>query len=523
MRDEEGNLRVASWPEALEAAARGLAAARDAKGVGVLVGGRVSAEDAYAYSKFTRIALQTNDIDFRARPALGRGGGVPRQPRRGHRARTAARSPTPTSSGPGRSSSSASSPRTSPRSCSCGCARPSARTRPPCTPSRRSPRAGWTSSAARWSRRLPAPRPRSSRRWPTAPTTAPTRAWPPRLRRWPARAPCCSWASGWPASPERCPRPRPWRPPAGPAWRGSRAGPVSGARWRPAPLPEPAARRPSGHRVRRPRRGRRGLGRRRPARPRGPRHRARSSPPPAPASWAGCWSAGSTRPTWRSTAEVLDALTRTFVVSLEVRDERGHRARRRRAAGGRAPGEGRHVRQLGGPGPDLRGRAGDQRHERPPGAGPARRRDGGAPRAAHHRLRPRRHARARPLAGSTRRGPDHAGRGGPAAAATARRSSPPGTTCWTPAACRTASRSSPAPRPRSRALLSAATATAVGVSEGDLLTVASGTGRITLPVAVTEMADHVVWLPTCSPGSTVRASLGVDAGAVVSITKGGAA
>jgi NADH-quinone oxidoreductase subunit G len=77
--------------------------------------------------------------------------------------------------------------------------------------------------------------------------------------------------------------------------------------------------------------------------------------------------------------------------------------------------------------------------------------------------------------------------------------------------------------PRPRALLSAATATAVGVGEGDLLTVASATGRISLPVAVTEMADHVVWLPTCSPGSAVRASLGVDAGAVVTITKGGAA
>jgi len=68
VRGEDGTLRVASWPEALDAAARGLAAARDAKGVGVLVGGRVSAEDAYAYAKFARIALQTNDIDFRARP-----------------------------------------------------------------------------------------------------------------------------------------------------------------------------------------------------------------------------------------------------------------------------------------------------------------------------------------------------------------------------------------------------------------------------------------------------------------------
>ena len=68
VRGDDGTLRVASWPEALDAAARGLAAARDAKGVGVLVGGRVSAEDAYAYAKFARIALQTNDIDFRARP-----------------------------------------------------------------------------------------------------------------------------------------------------------------------------------------------------------------------------------------------------------------------------------------------------------------------------------------------------------------------------------------------------------------------------------------------------------------------
>ena len=68
VRDQEGNLQVASWPEALDAAARGLLAARDAKGVGVLVGGRVSGEDAYAYSKFARIILQTNDIDFRARP-----------------------------------------------------------------------------------------------------------------------------------------------------------------------------------------------------------------------------------------------------------------------------------------------------------------------------------------------------------------------------------------------------------------------------------------------------------------------
>ena len=63
-----GELRPASWPEAFAVAARGLAAARAAGGVGVLTGGRLTAEDSYAYSKFARVALGTNDIDFRARP-----------------------------------------------------------------------------------------------------------------------------------------------------------------------------------------------------------------------------------------------------------------------------------------------------------------------------------------------------------------------------------------------------------------------------------------------------------------------
>ncbi len=68
VRDREsGELQVASWPEALAAAAYGLAAAKRS-GVGVLVGGRVTVEDAYAYAKFARVALGTNDVDFRARP-----------------------------------------------------------------------------------------------------------------------------------------------------------------------------------------------------------------------------------------------------------------------------------------------------------------------------------------------------------------------------------------------------------------------------------------------------------------------
>ncbi|MEV7416853.1 NADH-quinone oxidoreductase subunit G [Streptomyces sp. NPDC089919] len=60
-----GALAPASWPEALEAAARGLAAARGR--AGVLTGGRLTVEDAYAYAKFARVVLDTNDIDFRAR------------------------------------------------------------------------------------------------------------------------------------------------------------------------------------------------------------------------------------------------------------------------------------------------------------------------------------------------------------------------------------------------------------------------------------------------------------------------
>ncbi|GAA2147096.1 NADH-quinone oxidoreductase subunit G [Actinomadura napierensis] len=66
IRNENGELETASWPEALTVAARGLTAARGS--AGVLTGGRVTLEDAYAYAKFARIALGTNDVDFRARP-----------------------------------------------------------------------------------------------------------------------------------------------------------------------------------------------------------------------------------------------------------------------------------------------------------------------------------------------------------------------------------------------------------------------------------------------------------------------
>ncbi|HEY7145167.1 MAG TPA: NADH-quinone oxidoreductase subunit G [Streptosporangiaceae bacterium] len=66
VRDEDGRLVPASWPEAVGVAAAGLLAARGR--AGVLTGGRLTLEDAYAYAKFARVALAGNDIDMRARP-----------------------------------------------------------------------------------------------------------------------------------------------------------------------------------------------------------------------------------------------------------------------------------------------------------------------------------------------------------------------------------------------------------------------------------------------------------------------
>lgn len=65
VRDEHGVLQPASWPAAIAAAAEGLkAASRKA----VITGGRHTVEDAWAYSKFARGVLGTDDLDFRARP-----------------------------------------------------------------------------------------------------------------------------------------------------------------------------------------------------------------------------------------------------------------------------------------------------------------------------------------------------------------------------------------------------------------------------------------------------------------------
>ncbi|MGO4956270.1 NADH-quinone oxidoreductase subunit G [Luteococcus sp. Sow4_B9] len=62
----DGVLVPASWHEAIDAAVAGLQAA--GQQVGVLTGGRLLTETAYAYGRFARAVLGTNNVDFRSRP-----------------------------------------------------------------------------------------------------------------------------------------------------------------------------------------------------------------------------------------------------------------------------------------------------------------------------------------------------------------------------------------------------------------------------------------------------------------------
>lgn len=70
------------------------------------------------------------------------------------------------------------------------------------------------------------------------------------------------------------------------------------------------------------------------------------------------------------------------------------------------------------------------------------------------------------------------------------------------------------------ARISTATAQSVGVADGDLLTVSSDAGHITLPVVITNMPDFTVWLPGNSAGSDVHSALAASSGAVVNIRSG---
>ena len=70
--------------------------------------------------------------------------------------------------------------------------------------------------------------------------------------------------------------------------------------------------------------------------------------------------------------------------------------------------------------------------------------------------------------------------------------------------------------------ISAATADALGLNEGDEVTVTAADTTVTLPVGVAVMADHVVWLPTNSAGCDVRGMLASAPGALVTVTRAAA-
>ena len=221
VRDEDGALRPASWTEAFVVAARGL---HQAGASAVLTGGRITAEDAFGYSTFARVALGTNDIDFRARPHTAEeadflaahvvltgpdGGGVT------YADLEAAKTVVLVGFEP---EDEAGAIFLRLRKAS----RADLAEAPASSPSRRSAPAGCARCRARSCPRPPATSPPRSRRWWATPTTASTR---PRSS---------SSASGWP----RCPagsRPRPrWPRRPAPGWRGSHAGPETAARSRPA-------------------------------------------------------------------------------------------------------------------------------------------------------------------------------------------------------------------------------------------------------------------------------------------------
>jgi NADH-quinone oxidoreductase subunit G len=73
-----------------------------------------------------------------------------------------------------------------------------------------------------------------------------------------------------------------------------------------------------------------------------------------------------------------------------------------------------------------------------------------------------------------------------------------------------------------RARVNTTTAEAVGVADGDLLSVATDRGVLVLPVEITALPDGVVWLPTNARGCAVRATLGAAHGSTVRLARSAA-
>src|SRR5512135_242596 len=75
---------------------------------------------------------------------------------------------------------------------------------------------------------------------------------------------------------------------------------------------------------------------------------------------------------------------------------------------------------------------------------------------------------------------------------------------------------------RPRLHLSPATAAEIGARPGDPVTVSGGHGSVTLPLVLVDLPDRVVWVPTNAAGAPVRRAFAAGAGAVVRIAVEGA-
>jgi NADH-quinone oxidoreductase subunit G len=71
--------------------------------------------------------------------------------------------------------------------------------------------------------------------------------------------------------------------------------------------------------------------------------------------------------------------------------------------------------------------------------------------------------------------------------------------------------------PPAVATISAATAAGASVRDGELITVATAAGAVTVPVKITQMAGRVVWLPSNSAGCAIRGALGTGHGTLVTL------
>ena len=72
------------------------------------------------------------------------------------------------------------------------------------------------------------------------------------------------------------------------------------------------------------------------------------------------------------------------------------------------------------------------------------------------------------------------------------------------------------------AVLSSAALQRLGVADGDMVTVATDAGSVTVPTRAGDIADDVVWLPGNSDGVNLVRDLRALAGSVVRV-EGGAA